>query len=126
MNEDVPEKALYETILHELLHTLPGCMNHGSKWTKYADFVSGHYDMDIKPVSTFRDKGMSEPTIFTGGRPGALDTFEVTVQFDHSSFWFEIYTVVADDFEEARELGLKAAEEEACGIPVEVVEVEIV
>lgn len=31
---------LQETLLHELLHTCPGCRNHGEKWKAYADYVN--------------------------------------------------------------------------------------
>ena len=39
---DCDEKVISETIIHELLHTCPGCFNHGKKWKKrtkirYAD-----------------------------------------------------------------------------------------
>lgn len=31
---------LRETLLHELLHTCPGCRDHGAKWKSYADYVN--------------------------------------------------------------------------------------
>ena len=36
---DIPEKALLSVIYHELLHTCPGCMNHGKKWQEYGKVV---------------------------------------------------------------------------------------
>ncbi len=36
---DQPEK-LRETMAHELLHTCPGCGNHGKKWKAWADRVN--------------------------------------------------------------------------------------
>ncbi|MBR5315815.1 MAG: SprT-like domain-containing protein [Firmicutes bacterium] len=33
------EKAIRNTLVHELLHTCPGCFNHGAKWKAYANLV---------------------------------------------------------------------------------------
>lgn len=37
-------KSVHNTIMHEVIHSLPGCMNHGSKWQKVANNVNAHYD----------------------------------------------------------------------------------
>ena len=123
LNEEVPEWALYETILHELLHTLPGCMNHGSKWRKYAAIVNRRLGYNIKPLSTYRDKGLAEPSIFHRGKVWALKTYKVTVQFDHSCWWWNTYTVMAESYYEAELLGKQMAEAEVWKFDVEVVEV---
>ncbi len=36
--DDLP--LLWETLLHELLHTCPGCGNHGEKWKAHAQKVN--------------------------------------------------------------------------------------
>lgn len=36
-----PLPELCNTIVHELLHTCPGCMNHGPAWLRWADVASG-------------------------------------------------------------------------------------
>ena len=33
------ERAIRNTLIHELLHTCPGCLNHGPKWKTYASIV---------------------------------------------------------------------------------------
>ena len=33
------ERAVRNTLIHELLHTCQGCLNHGPKWKYYADLV---------------------------------------------------------------------------------------
>ena len=38
-----PYESIMNTILHELLHTIRGCMNHGNKWKAYASVIEKHY-----------------------------------------------------------------------------------
>ena len=33
---DAPEQACRQTLAHEILHTCPGCRNHGPRWKHYA------------------------------------------------------------------------------------------
>ena len=42
------EKSVRNTIIHELLHTCPDCLNHGPKWQKYAAVVNAKMSYDIK------------------------------------------------------------------------------
>lgn len=48
--------ALRETIFHELIHTLPNCMNHGVEFKKYADMINKRYYVNIKRTSTDEEK----------------------------------------------------------------------
>ena len=34
------EKDIIETVIHDLLHTVKGCMNHGSTWNKHVQTVN--------------------------------------------------------------------------------------
>lgn len=52
LNGSLPVEALKTTILHELLHTCYGCMNHGKTWKEYADRVRERYGL---PVQTRND-----------------------------------------------------------------------
>lgn len=56
------EKSIMNTIIHELLHTCPGCMNHGPKWQSWGDLVRRTYGYDIKRVGG--DKGEEEHEAF--------------------------------------------------------------
>lgn len=58
LEDDVTEKALKDTIVHELLHTIDGCMNHGTKWLMYAELVNDCYNYNVKRTSTDSDKGI--------------------------------------------------------------------
>lgn len=40
LQEDVDDQAAKDTIAHELLHTVEGCMNHGRYWHKLAGLVN--------------------------------------------------------------------------------------
>lgn len=51
LDERNGENGLINTLLHELLHTCPNCMNHGSTWKYYAEKVRRAYGYDIKRTS---------------------------------------------------------------------------
>ena len=55
--------GLYETLLHELIHTCPNCFNHGKLWSAYARKVNKAYGYEISRVSSARDKKCSEEVI---------------------------------------------------------------
>ena len=50
--------GLEETILHELLHTCYGCMNHGKKWKAYVEKVNRAYGYNISRLSSADEKGV--------------------------------------------------------------------
>ena len=53
------EDGLINTLLHELLHTCPDCMNHGAIWKKYAELVRKNWGYDVKRTSDCEDKGVT-------------------------------------------------------------------
>lgn len=53
-----PNAPLVETIIHELLHTVPGCFNHGEKWQGIVDIINQHTGLHISRTSTIEDKGL--------------------------------------------------------------------
>ena len=40
LGDDVDDQFVKDTIVHELLHTIDGCMNHGKKWKYYAQLIN--------------------------------------------------------------------------------------
>ena len=40
LGDDVEVEAVKDTIIHELIHTCPGCMNHGTEWKRRAQIVN--------------------------------------------------------------------------------------
>ena len=62
LRDDLDDKAAKDTIVHELLHTIPGCFKHTGKWKRYADtvnFLLPQYC--IKARSSYEDKGLEDP-----------------------------------------------------------------
>ena len=59
LDERNPIEAAENTVLHEILHTCEGCMNHGKKWRMYAERLNRRYGYEIKRVSTQEEKGLN-------------------------------------------------------------------
>lgn len=58
LDEETPIKSLKETILHEILHTCKGCMNHGELWKRYAMKMNRAYGYNIKRCNSSEEKGV--------------------------------------------------------------------
>lgn len=59
--EMAADRDIETVLLHELLHTCPGCMNHGKLWKEYAARVNGTYGYKISSTSRYGDFGLKEP-----------------------------------------------------------------
>ena len=53
-----PEKSCREVLAHELLHTCPGCRNHGRQWREYAERMNEAYGYEISRVTTNASLGV--------------------------------------------------------------------
>lgn len=40
LKDDIDNQIALDVIMHELLHTVKGCFNHGAKWKKYAEYIN--------------------------------------------------------------------------------------
>ena len=58
---EAPEKSCRQTIAHELIHTCPGCMNHGRLFKKYAGMMNRAYGYDIKRTNSCSEMGVEAP-----------------------------------------------------------------
>jgi len=58
LREENDEAGLINTLLHELLHTCPNCMNHGECWKRYAAMINRRYGYDVKRTSSAEEKGV--------------------------------------------------------------------
>jgi predicted SprT family Zn-dependent metalloprotease len=56
--DDVTNDGAINTIIHELLHTVQGCMNHGENWKREANKVNRVYGYNIKRCSSAEEKGV--------------------------------------------------------------------
>ena len=62
LTEDATQEALMDTFIHELLHTVKGCQNHGPVWKAYAKVLNDKYGYNIKRCTTAEEKGMPKYT----------------------------------------------------------------
>ena len=60
LDDTVPNKAMETVIIHELLHSCPGCMNHGEKWKKLCHKVYVAYGYNIQRTASAEDLGFVE------------------------------------------------------------------
>ena len=57
--DDVDDRLTLNTIMHELLHTVPSCLNHNGRWKVYAEFVNRRLPQyDIKRVAKESETGI--------------------------------------------------------------------
>ena len=45
-------EGLKNTLMHEILHTIKGCMNHGTNWKQWADLVNSQLGYDVKRTNS--------------------------------------------------------------------------
>lgn len=57
------DKRIKEILCHELLHTCPGCMNHGNKWKKYCSMMSSAYGYEIKRTVSLEEMGIADSNL---------------------------------------------------------------
>ena len=62
LDERNSERGLKETIIHELLHSCSGCMNHGKIWKQLAEKVNRAYGYGIKRCSSDEENGVLKET----------------------------------------------------------------
>ena len=66
LRDDVSDAATKNTVIHELLHTIEGCQNHGPKWKRYANQVNRSYPKyNIQTTTSEAEKGIApEPVVY--------------------------------------------------------------
>ena len=47
---ELEDNIIKNTIMHELIHCLPYCNNHGTEFKKYANLININYDYDVSRV----------------------------------------------------------------------------
>ncbi len=58
--EEGGERAVLQVLAHEVLHTCPGCSNHGPRWRSYAQRMNAAYGLDIRRADSFAALGMED------------------------------------------------------------------
>ena len=59
-DDRISETNCKETIIHEILHTCPKCMNHTGKWKEYAALLNEAYGYNIKRVKSTAEMGVEK------------------------------------------------------------------
>lgn len=54
------EKAVMQTLAHEVLHTCYGCSNHGARWKGYAARMNAAYGYDIERTDSCEKLGVPD------------------------------------------------------------------
>lgn len=57
----VNKKKLMNTLIHEVLHTCKGCMNHGKTWVNYANKMNDKFGYDISRATSYEKVGIERP-----------------------------------------------------------------
>ena len=52
------ERAVMQVLCHEVLHTCPGCANHGPRWRGYAQRMNAAYGYDIRRTDDYDALGL--------------------------------------------------------------------
>ena len=60
LDDRVPDVTLRPTVMHELLHTCQGCMNHGAVWKGLAAKVNQTYGYNVKRASSAEERGIAD------------------------------------------------------------------
>ena len=60
LDDSVADIAAKNTLVHEIFHTCPNCMNHGTEWQRCADIVNKHYNgyYTISRTTSSAEKGL--------------------------------------------------------------------
>ena len=59
LKDDIDNQIALDVIMHELLHTVKGCFNHGAKWKKYAEYIKWKLPQyNIRRVATKGDAAL--------------------------------------------------------------------
>ena len=57
---EAPEAACMQTLAHEVLHTCPGCRNHGERWKDHARRMNRAWGYAIARTGTCAELGVAD------------------------------------------------------------------
>lgn len=52
--------AILQVLAHEVLHTCPGCANHGPRWRGWAERMNRAYGYQIRRTDSFQSLGLED------------------------------------------------------------------
>lgn len=59
---DIPVHSLRTVLVHEILHTVPGCFNHGKKWHDLGQRMDTAYHYNITRTASAEKLGIDDPS----------------------------------------------------------------
>lgn len=65
LEDNVDDKATMDTVMHEVIHTVDGCLNHKAPFKKVAALVNERYGYNVKRISSAAEKGIDKSDITT-------------------------------------------------------------
>lgn len=57
---EAEERAVCQVLAHEVLHTCPGCANHGPRWQRWAAEMNRRWGYDIRRTDSFDGLGLED------------------------------------------------------------------
>ena len=57
---EAEEDAVCRVLAHEVLHTCPGCSNHGPRWKRWAGIMSRQFGYDIHRTDSYAGLGLED------------------------------------------------------------------
>ena len=65
LDDDVSYFATMDTVMHEVIHTCPGCFNHGAEFKRVAKMVNLAYGYNVKRCTSAEEKNIQiEPRAY--------------------------------------------------------------
>ena len=61
LEDNVSDEATMNTVMHEVIHTVKGCLNHKTNFKKVAALVNNRYGYNIKRVTSAEEKDIIIP-----------------------------------------------------------------
>lgn len=60
LDDSVADKSVETVMMHELLHTVDGCVGHGAEWKRLAAKVNAAYGYNVKRTNTPAEYGVND------------------------------------------------------------------
>ena len=54
------EQAVRRVLAHEVLHTCPGCADHGPRWKQWAAVMNARYGYELRRTDSFESLGLED------------------------------------------------------------------
>lgn len=83
--DDTDEKGVKETIIHEILHTCKGCMNHGKEWNRLGGIMERRYGYKITRTASYQNFGI-DPEIYRAEKVAKAKYQIICKKCGHASY----------------------------------------